>query len=123
MTACAVRAALDQIFESSSEEAARLARALCAHCEARSRRSLAELEQAVRSYAAEFRRRSEPPEKLVIALKHLFAQMDGHTPSLVTLRSFRDAPWEHSGCCALYRSTLVQCIDAYFPEPVPNSAE
>lgn len=118
MTVCLARAALGLTFGSSSEGAARLARMLCAHCETRSRQSLADLETSVRSYATEFRLRNEPPQKLVIALKQIFARMDGHAPSLVTLQSSRHAPLEHPGCCALYRSTLTQCIDAYFSEPI-----
>lgn len=98
----------------------RLTRALCAHCETGSPQSLADLEKAVRSYAAEFLQRAEPPEKLVMALKQLFSRMDGHAPSLVSLQSFRDAPLKHAGCCDLYRSTLAQCIDAYFTEPTPK---
>ena len=120
-TPCIARAAVAQLFESSSEGAARVARMLCAHCETRSRQSFANLEKAVRSYAAEFRLRDEPPQRLVIALKQLFAGMDGHTPSLVSLQSFRDAPLEHAGCCQLYRSTLARCIDAYYSEPFPES--
>src|SRR5512140_3719778 len=119
-TPCTARAALAQLIESSSDGTACLARMLCAHCETRSSQSFADLESAVRSYAAEFRLRDEPPEKLVIALKRLFARMDGHAPSLVTLRSFRVAPTDHPGCCELYRSTLAQCIDAYFAELFPE---
>jgi|GEM_PF-5106890 hypothetical protein len=117
MNICTARAALDEAVKTCSDGAVRLARMLCAHCETRSRESLLELEKAVRSYAADFRLRDEPPEKLVIALKKVFARMDGHAPSLVSLQSFRDAPLRHAGCCDLYRSTLAQCIDAYFTEP------
>jgi len=117
---CTARAALDQAFKSCSDGAVRLARTLCTHCETRSAQSFAELEKAVRSYAEEFRLRDEQPEKLVIALKKVFARMDGHAPSLVSLQSFRDAPLRHAGCCDLYRSTLAQCIDAYFTEPTPK---
>lgn len=120
-TSCRVRAALTQLLESSSEGTASLARALCAHCEMRSPQSLADLEGAVRSFAGEFRHGREPPEQLVIALKRLFERMDSHLPSLVSLRSFRDSSADHPGCCALYRSTLTQCIEAYFAELIPDS--
>ena len=122
-TSCTARAALAKVFESSSEGAASLARALCAHCEMCSPQSLAALEDAVRSYAEEFRLGREPPEKLVTALKRLFGRMDGHLPSLVSLRSFRDTSDIHPGCCTLYRSTLAQCIEAYFAELSPDSGK
>lgn len=117
---CTARAALTKDVESSSEGAALLARTLCAYCETRSPDSLRDLESAVRSYAAEFRLSEKPPEQLVVALKRLFERIDGHAPSLVTLQSIRAPSADHPGCCALYRATLVRCLDAYFAERFPE---
>jgi hypothetical protein len=117
---CTARAALAKDLESSSEGAALLARTLCAYCETRSPDSLVDLESAVRSYAAEFRRSEKPPEQLVVALKRLFERIDGHAPSLVTLQAIRVPSTDHPGCCALYQTTLARCIDAYFAELFPE---
>lgn len=119
---CTTRATIAKDLESSSNATKVLAHSLCAHCDTRSPESLASLESAVRSYAAEFREGKESPETLIIELKRLFERMDGHTPSLVTLQSSRALAACQSGCCALYQSTLAQIIDAYFAEPVREPA-
>jgi hypothetical protein len=91
----------------------RLVRALLASGEDASPRSETALREAVIVFACEAQARRESPQQLVVALKTIFARLDGRTPSLADAAKHDDSS---SGVRygVWYPRAFAWCLDAYF---------
>ncbi len=92
----------------------RLVRALRSAREHRSVEAEAELMASATTFACEFRQREEMPERCVIALKAVFAGLDGRAPSLAEAVSAEAAAETPPLCAAWYPLVFMRCVEAYF---------